>query len=326
MSSWRIVHVTHTSSKEEKEQVLQFWEGNYTWMTKSRLEKPWGDEKYGFAAAFIDTMCVGTTSYTLSARGQGILSQVYTVEEFRGRGIARDTIREAIEILKKKGARAVYLAAWAEWIRAIYRRRGFECVGTMGARGAFKLTLSEAGKDKNLFRKGQHAQFRFMEKGDQADITSLFNARHPYVVKHYDLGCFLGSHFEGEFYILLNQRVEGVVPEERKEKKGFRAFVLDGEETVLGLGTIIPSSRRHEGHTGILDFLIHQNYAGRMSEMLEKLEEGCELEHLTVYIEKNEQDKRSVLEKAGYKKLALLGKQLMIGSDTYDLVMYRKKF
>jgi len=326
MDSWRLVHVTHTSSDEEKEQVLRFWEGHYTWMTKSRLEKPWGNETYGFAAAFIDNLCVGTTSYTISARGQGILSQVHTDENFRGRGIGNAMIDEAIGIMRKNGTRAVYLAAWAEWIRDIYRKRGFKCVGTMGKRGAFKLTLNDSGKDENLFRSGQRTRFRPMAIDDQADITSLFCAQYPHVVKHYDLGCFLGSYFEGEFYILRNQTVEGVVPEEKKEKKGYRAVVLDGEETIMGLGTVIPSSRRYEGHTGIIDFLVRENYKDRTGEMLEQLEENCELDHLTMYIENNEKDKRRILEQAGYQKLAVLKNQLKIGSDPFDLVMYRKYF
>jgi len=326
MAEWKIVHINHESSPEEKEQVSRFWDGLYIWMTRSRLEKPWGGETYGFAAAFIGDRCVGTTSYTISPRGLGILSQVHTDEKYRGRGIGRATIDEAISTFRKKGARAVYLAAWAQWIRDIYMRRGFVNVGNMGMRGAFKLTLDDSGRDENLFRPGQHAEFRPMAIDDQGDITSLFCTGHPYVIKNYELGCFLGSYFEGEFYILQNQTVEGVVPEEKKEKKGFRALVLDGEETVLGLGTVISSSRRHEGHTGVIDILVHRNYADRMGEMLERLEENCGLEHLTMYIEKNEEDKRSLLEKAGYRRIAVLEKQLEIDREAFDLEMYRKFF
>ncbi|MCD6307434.1 MAG: hypothetical protein J7M24_00405, partial [Candidatus Latescibacteria bacterium] len=214
----------------------------------------------------------------------------------------------------------------AKWIRDMYRRRGFVLAGEMGQRGAFKLTLDEGGRDENLFRQGQKTSFRPMAEDDQCDITSLFCAKHTVVVKSRELGCYLGSYFEGEFYILRNQKVEGIVPEERKDKEGFRAIVLDGEETVLGLGTVIPSSRRHEGHTGVLDFLVHPAYAGRAAEMIDRLGENCGLAHLTVFIEKNENVKRILLEKAGYRKLADLDRQLDIAGAVFDLEMWRKKF
>jgi len=271
-------------------------------------------------------LCVGTTAYIISARGQGILTQVHTLEKYRRQGIANATMDETLKAYRKYGARTVYLAAWTDMIRNMYKKRGFETVGMMGERHALKLTLNESGKDENLFRSGQNARFRPMEKGDQADLSSLFNTRHECVVKHYDLGCFLGSHFEGEFFILQNQIVTGIVPEETKEKKGFKAVMLDGEETILGLGTVIPSSRRHEQHTGILDMLIHGNYSNHMSEMLDRLEQDCELDHLTVYLEAGEEDKCEVFEHAGYKKLSTLEKQLCIGTEYFDLISYRKHF
>lgn len=326
MSQWNLKHITYQSPQTEIDQVKDMWEGLYVWATNSRLEKPWADETYGFVGAFIGEQCVGTTSYTISSRGQGIISQVDTREEYRKRGIANSVVTETIETFRKNGARAVYLAAWDEWIRNIYRKFGFINVGNMGKRGAFKLTLNESGEDDNLFRSGQAAALRPLGNGDQADITSLFCAQHPCVVKSYELGCYLGSYFEGEYFILRNQVVEGIVPEERKPKKGYRCFVLDGEETILGLGTLIPSSRRHEGHIGILDILVHQNYNEHNQAMLDKLEEDCELDHVYVYIEKTENDKRELFQNAGYVKLTQLEKHLKIGDENFDLELYSKNF
>ncbi|MBN1294816.1 MAG: GNAT family N-acetyltransferase [Candidatus Latescibacteria bacterium] len=326
MTPWQLKHITYQSPQEDKDQVKDLWEGLYIWATNSRLNEPWENEKYGFVAAYIDNTCVGTTSYTISARGQGILSQVQTQEQYRGRGIASSIMSEVMDTFRKNGARAVYLAAWDEWIRNIYRKFGFVNVGNMGKRGAFKITLTDAGKDEILFRADQQVTIRPLGIGDQTDITSLFCTQHPCVVKNYELGCYLGSYFEGEFFILQNQVVQGIVPEERKPKKGYRCFVLDGEETILGLGTVIPSSRRHEGHTGIIDMLIHPAYSALTQDMLDKLEENCELDHLTAYIEENESTKREFYEKNGYKKLTELEKQLTIGEESFNLMMYRKNF
>ena len=326
MASWHLKHITYQSPQEDKDQVKDLWEGLYIWATDSRLKEPWGNEKYGFVGAFIGDTCVGTTSYTISARGQGILSQVQTQEQYRGQGIAKSVMAEVMDTYRKNGARAVYLAAWDEWIRNIYRKFGFVNVGNMGKRGAFKITLTDAGEDENLFRADQKTVLRPLGIGDQADITSLFCTKHQCVVKNYELGCYLGSYFEGEFFILQNQVVQGIVPEERKPKKGYRCFVLDGEETILGLGSVIPSSRRHEGHTGIIDMLIHPAYGDYTQKMLDKLEENCELGHLTAYIEEKETAKREFYEKNGYKKLTDLKKQLTIGDESFNLVMYRKNF
>ncbi|OGG48981.1 MAG: hypothetical protein A3F84_08235 [Candidatus Handelsmanbacteria bacterium RIFCSPLOWO2_12_FULL_64_10] len=312
--SWQIVHVTHESPEEEKQGVLRFWSGDYLWATRLRLQAPWGDETYGFVGAFDGGRCVGTTSYTISRRGQGILSQVFTDEAFRGQGIGTATVREAVETFRRHGARAVYLAAWREWVREIYRKVGFVRVGTMGERHAFKLTLDPSGEDENLFRAGQRTQVRRMEAGDQADLSALFNAGHPCVVKHYGLGCFLGSHFEGEFFTLRQQ--EG--------RPGFLAVALDGEETAVGFGTVMPSSRRHEGHTGILDLLIHPHYADMTDEVLKALEKGCGLERLWVYVGDSEQEKRRVFERAGYRQVAWLERQVKIETDYYGLTLYEK--
>ena len=324
MASWEIRHVNHLSSDHEKKEVSKYWEGLYTWMTASRLEKPWDGETYGFAAAFIDDTCVGTTSYTISRRGLGIVSQVHTDADHRGKGICGATFNAAVDAFEAHGTKAAYLAAWAQWIRDIYMKRGFVNVGNMGQRGAFKLTITDAGKDENLFRKGQRTELRPLGLGDQADITSLFCAVQDRVVKSYELGCYGGSYFEGEFYVLQNQKVEGIIPEERKDKEGYRAVVLDGEETILGLGTVIPSSRRHEGHTGVLDFFLHPAYFDQAAGMIDRLTEGCELDHLAAYIEKNEDDKRELLRQAGFTKAADLSRQLVIADEAFDLEMWRK--
>ncbi len=325
MAKIEIRQVTHKSPQSEIEQVCNIQDGLYYWAVSSRLKKPWDDEKFGYVAAFDGDKVVGTTSYTITPRGQGILSDVTTNENYRGQGIAKRVLAETMETFKREGARAVYLAAWDEWIRNIYRKYGFVNVGNMGGRGSFKLTINESGEDKVLFRPDQKTTIRPMGIGDQADITSLFCTDHgDLVVKNYELGCYLGSYFEGEFYTLQNQVVRGVVHEEDRAKKGYRSVVLDGEETILGFGTIIPSSRRHEDHIGIIDILIHPSYKDRSLDMLEKLEDNNELDQVFAYTEENEKEKMELFESAGYEKLTPLKKHLKIGDESFNLVLYKK--
>ena len=64
------------------------------------------------------------------------------------------------------------------------------------------------------------------------------------------IGCYLGSHFEGEFYQLRSYE---------QERPGFLAFVLEAEQCLVGMATFVPSSRRHQEHQGLVDVLVHPN-------------------------------------------------------------------
>ena len=310
---FEIRHVNYCSPEGDKREVMKFSSGAYSRMTESRLEGPWGGESYGLAAAFVGEQCIGKSAYTVSARGQGIMAQVFTDEEYRGQGIARATIGAAIEGYRGHGARAAYLAAWEDWKRGLYQSFGFEFVGAMGERHAFKLTLEPSGRDEVLFAPGQAVRMRPMAAGDQGDLSALFNARYGGVVKHYEQGCFLGSHFEGEFYTL------------REERTGFEGVVLDGEETILGFGTIIPSERRHETHRGVLDLLVHPNYADRFAEVLDRLHRESRMEVVTAFVEEAEEERRQAFERAGYRAVGRLEDCLRIGDEVFNLTIYEKR-
>ena len=312
--TYQIRHVTHCSTETDKQEALKFSSGTYLQATRSRLEAQWGDEAYGLAAAFSGSLCIGTSAYTVSSRGQAILAQVFTHPDHRGQGIARATIAEAIEGGRRHGARVYYLAAWEDWKRALYKGFGFRFVGAMGERHAFKLVLDPSGEDAALFAKGQNANIRSMGDGDQADLCSLFNAQQHGPVKHYELGCYLGSHFEGEFYSLAYE-FEGT---------GLRCVVLDGEETILGFGTVIPSRLRHQGHRGVLDLLVHPNYAHLLPDVLDALHQGCPLDLLTAYVEDSDDVRRSALEQAGYADVGRLAGWLRVGDRNLDVTVYEK--
>ncbi len=314
--SYEIRHITHTSSEQDKREVIRVWDsrgGTYADLTRQRLTAPIGHERYGLATAFANQKCVGTTAYILSPRGQGIFTQVYTDPDYRGQGIGKTTVAETVRILKELGGRAIYLAAWQDWIRAIYQKVGFEFIGAMGERHAFKLTLHPEGEDAVLFRKDQQTTIRPLAEDDQADLCALFNARHNSVVKHYELGCFLGSHFEPEFFTL-------------QQHKGHTALVINGEETILGLATAMPSHRRHETHCTTVDILIHPQYFNLAETLLQALETTCDSEVLYAYIEPSENDKRTLFEKSGYHQIARLQKRLQIGAQAFDLDLYAKIF
>ncbi len=325
MSEIVIRPVTYKSPESEKKQVLKTHDELYYWATESRFKAPWENEIFGVMSAFDGDKLVGTTSYAITPRGQAILSDVYTDENYRGQGIAKKVLAETMKVYEENNTRAIYLAAWDEWIRNIYRKYGFVNVGNMGGRGSFKLTLNKLGEDKVLFRPEQKTTLRPMGLGDQADITSLFCADFGrLVIKNYELGCYLGSYFEGEFFVLQNQVVKGVVPEEDRPKKGYRSIVLDGEETILGFGTIIPSSRRHEDHIGIIDVMVHPNYKEQAKDILAALEDNNELEHVYAYIEENEKEKIEMFKSLGYEQLTVLNNHLKIADESFSLLLFNK--
>lgn len=308
-------NVTHRSPAGDKEQVLRFWSGEYAEATRSRLEAPWGSETYGLAAAFEAGRCIGTTSYTISPHRVGILSQVFTDADCRGRGVGRATIAAAIATFRQHQTRAVYLGAGKQWVRDIYRSVGFEFVGALGERHAFKLTLDESGHDQALFRPDQPVTQRALAAHDQADLSALFNSGHDCLVKHHELSSYLGSHFEGEFYQLRHLE---------QERPGFRAVVLEGQEALLGLATVVPSTRQFEKHRGVVDVLVHPGFADQGGAMLAALHEDSALQVYTAYAGEGDALRRSLLKEAGYSVVGRLAGRLRL-SDTYcDLLLFER--
>ena len=311
-----IRHVTHRSSDADKAQALRFWDDDYALATRSRLASPWGKEIYGLAAVFEGDHCIGTTSYTISPHRLGILSQVHTGPNHRGQGVARGTLGAALEVFRQHRTQAVYLGSAKDWVQRIYEGLGFEFVGAMGARHAYKLTLDESGRDVCLFRPGQQVTTRAWAAHDQADLSALFNASHEGLVKHFQLSCFLGSHFEGEFYKLRRYA---------EERPGFQALVLEGEEALLGIATVIPSSRRHEQHRGVVDVFVHPNYADQMADLLAAVQEATELTSLSAYAGIHDHDRQSMLRAAGYRRAGKLTGHLCIGAQDYDLEIFERQ-
>jgi GNAT superfamily N-acetyltransferase len=313
--TWQIRHVDHTSSEQEKQEVLRFSTGDYTWATNSRLSEPWGNEIYGFVAAFDGSRCVGTTSYAISPRKLGILSQVFTDPDYRGQGIATATVEETVKTFRQHNTSAAYLASGQEWVRQMYRKVGFEFVGAMGRRHGFKLTLESSGHDRELFRAGQDTGLRHVQPDDQGDICALFNAGHNCVVKHYALGCYLGSYFEGEFYSL--RRREGT--------KGYRSMILDGQETILGMATVLPSDRRHQTHRGVLDWLVHPEYHSHTQNILDSMLSNCALKCLDAFADSSETARQDLLEKNGFEQVGQLPDQIQIDDVSFTVIQYRRQ-
>jgi RimJ/RimL family protein N-acetyltransferase len=281
-------------------------------MTASRLKKPWGNEIYGMVGAFTRGRCIGTTSYTISPHRLGILCQVLTDEEFRKRGVARAVVGEVVDTFRRHQSRAVYLASGRPFVRRFYQSFGFEFAGAMGERHAFKLTLTPDGSEEVLFRSDQQASLRGVASDDQASLCALFNAGNNAVVKHYELGCYLGSHFEGEFYTLQKQ----------EEASGYRAVVLEGEEAVLGMGTVMASRRRQESHRGVLDVLVHPNHRQHTASIIDRLANETRLTTLVAYAGVEETERGAILEQAGFTPVGTFCRHLEIGTDSFDLVAY----
>jgi len=310
-----IVTVNYRSDGHLKEEVKRFLGSAFSKSTEQRLAKPWGEETYGLVCAVDGERIIGTTSYTISRRGQGIVSQVFTAPERRRQGIGTRVLQEVVRSLRDHHARAAYLAVWVDWIERLYMKCGFRRAGCAGPRVAMKLTLDPSGEDENLFRPGQQCTFREMRKDDQCDLSSLFNAPHGATVKNYTLNNFLGAHFEPEFYELL----------ERLEKnRHVRTLVLDGEETVVGFGTLAPLEHYLQQHRAVIDFLIHPNYLAYARQFVSRLESATTCERMSVFSGPHEAARIEVLEGLGYQPVRTWRAFLKDGQASYDLVEYEK--
>jgi GNAT superfamily N-acetyltransferase len=311
-----IVTVTSQSEPRLIDAVKRFLTDEFPGPTASRLETPWGDETYAIVAAMDGETCVGTTSYTISKRGQGCFSQVKTAPEKRGQGISKQVIQVVIDQLNHSHARAIYLAVWVDWIERLYRGFGFERIGTAGPRVAMKLTLNPGGEDNVLFRAGQQTRFRDLKQDDQGDLSSLFNGCRDHVVKNAALDNFLGAHFEPEFYTLLQRR---------EQNERLKTLVLDGEETILGFGSVTPRPHYLQSHRAMVDVLVHPNYASMAGEVLSRLESMTDCERLNAYAGPDESHRIHLLTSMGYKPVREWPACLNVNARDISLLEYEKQ-
>ncbi len=311
-----IVTVTYQSEPLLIEAVKRFLTHEFPGPTASRLRAPWRDETYAIVAAMDGETCVGTTSYTISKRGQGCFSQVKTAPKRRGQGISKQVIQAVSEQLQNSHARAIYLAVWVDWIERLYQGFGFNRVGTAGLRVAMKLTLNPGGEDTRLFRAGQQTRFRDLDQDDQGDLSSLFNGCKDHVVKNAALDNFLGAHFEPEFYTLLDRK---------DQNERLKTLVLDGEETILGFGSVTPETHYLQTHRAIVDVLVHPNYGSMAGEILSRLESMTDCERLSAYAGPDESHRIQLLTSMGYRQVREWPAYLNVNARDIPLIEYEKQ-
>ena len=101
----------------------------------------WLEEKIGarFFVQRIDGVIAGTCELYIH-EGIAQVESVDTLEEFRGRGVARNIVLRAVSEGRKAGAEMVFIEADADdWPKQLYERLGFEHVGAY--RGFLKAPL-----------------------------------------------------------------------------------------------------------------------------------------------------------------------------------------
>ena len=76
---------------------------------------------------------------------------------------------------------------------------------------------------------------------------------------------------------------------------------------------------------GVLDLLVHPNYADRFAEVLDRLHRESRMEVVTAFVEEAEEERRQAFERAGYRAVGRLEDCLRIGDEVFNLTIYEKR-
>jgi len=251
-----------------------------------------------------------------------IIGPVCVDAKFRRNGIGTKLISYAVEFLKTRGCKAVYLAVAADSPAvSFYKKLGFQKYKGVVMRRLF--SSEEIFGD--CFNKSDDTNIRRVVWGDFPAVQAL--ASFPAGICTFD---FRRSIFSSRY--VPPSTFLSFFPEMMKafaRYGGFANVLVSGyKETVVGIAHISKLPGKAQQHIAELDFFAHDNFIKHAQTLVDKtIEESRSLsiDRINCYCLACDRLKRSIFESLGARQIAVLPANVRINENLVDVLIYEMR-
>jgi ribosomal protein S18 acetylase RimI-like enzyme len=257
----------------------------------------------------------------------GLLGFAITAPAYRGRGIGRLLLREALADFEATGGACMHLATENPTAHRLYESCGFR-----DYQGHIMRFLTEvAGRedfDHTYFEDCGMGQVRRGHWGDSARVAMLYVSPHHWFVRDYPERLY--NH-----PAIVPTRCTSILPAmmvnttERPAHAGLTVgglWVLENPaRRLVGAVTVTPPDLTAQAHAPIVDFLVAPAYMGQATDLLAAALVACRLggaERVRCCAAACDHEKIAILLQLGFRHEATLVDQLKAGHDRFDLHVY----
>jgi len=269
----------------------------------------------------------GTLWYCTPAncRETAYMGEVFTEERQRRKGIATKLLEVAVDIFRKNGGGSIYVTNLCPRApHEIYRKLGFRAYGygQQSYGGIIRLIVNGRTEDfdGDYYKYDSITSIRNVNWGDLPHFIALLNYPHEWIVRAYNFGLIGPAVFDelGRSFMNFMKTV----------KPGNCCLVLEDSRKRM-VGTAYSSSllSRSQSHVKTVDLLVHPNYYGEASHLLETLTEELsrnKVDKLQAYAAAQDESKVEILRHCGFEKESTMQDQLLIGGKKVNLEAYSK--
>jgi len=257
----------------------------------------------------------------------GLLAFAITAPAYRGRGIGRLLLREALADFVAAGGACMHLATGNSTAQRVYESGGFR-----DYQGHIMRFLAPGGGwegfDRAYFEDCGPGQIRRGHWGDSARAALLYVAPHPWFVRDYAERLY--NH-----PAIAQTRCASILPAlmlnttERPAGANLATgglWVLENPaRRLVGAATVTPPDLSAQAHAPIIDFLVAPAYMGQASDLLTVALDASRsggAECVRCCVATCDRGKIDVLLQVGFRREAMLAGQLKAGYERFDLHIY----
>jgi len=273
-----------------------------------------------FFAAFCQRRMVATAWYTVAECDPklGLIGHIYTLPEYRRRGISLRLVKAAMAGFRERGGQVMQLFTSTPYTVPVYERLGYENLYASRVYHetdwAMRYPAGCGDLVASWFRPSP-CRIRPLVGGDLPQYSLLYNLEHESVLK--DWAQSIGLGLEAEFAMINSL--------EKTSKGEGVCLVLQNEQTIVGIASLMRADFPHHSHVAAVDFYVSPEFAPKAAELLDAcLARREELGAEIVYAMRVDEHKRGVFERLGFRTKAVLPRHYKVRDRYFDCELFEE--